>query len=72
MKREEIRYEAYNTEWANTGLIVSYGTMSRVCKTAIENLKAEGIEVGLIRPQTLFPFPRNAIREAAQRKVAGP
>jgi pyruvate/2-oxoacid:ferredoxin oxidoreductase alpha subunit len=31
--------------------------MSRVCKTAIDMLKTDGIEVGLIRPQTLFPFP---------------
>ena len=34
--------------------------MSRVCKTAIDNMKAEGIEVAMIRPQTLFPFPDKA------------
>lgn len=67
MKREEIRYEPYNTEVSYEALIVSYGTMSRVCKTAIDNLKEEGIEVGLIRPQTLFPFPEMAIRQASDR-----
>jgi 2-oxoglutarate ferredoxin oxidoreductase subunit alpha len=46
-------------------LIVSYGTMSRVCKTAIDQLKEEGIEIGMVRPQTLFPFPELAVREAA-------
>ncbi len=67
MKREEIRFEPYNTEVPYQALIVSYGTMSRVCKTAIDNLKEEGIEVGLIRPQTLFPFPETAIRQACDR-----
>ncbi|GBC59154.1 2-ketoisovalerate ferredoxin reductase [Desulfonema ishimotonii] len=65
MKAEEIRYEAYNTDGDYETLIVSYGTMSRVCRTAIDNLKAEGIEVGMIRPQTLFPFPEQAIHDAA-------
>jgi 2-oxoglutarate ferredoxin oxidoreductase subunit alpha len=39
--------------------------MSRVCRTAIDNFKAEGIDVGMIRPRTLFPFPRVAIHAAA-------
>lgn len=68
MKAEEVRYEAYNMDGDYQALIVSYGTMSRVCKTAIDNLKAEGVEVGMIRPQTLFPFPETAIYEAAGRK----
>jgi 2-oxoglutarate ferredoxin oxidoreductase subunit alpha len=67
MKAEEVRFEAYNTEGDYQVLIVSYGTMSRVCKTAINALKGQGIEVGLIRPQTLFPFPDLAIREAAAK-----
>jgi len=65
MKREEVRFEAYNTDSAYNVLIVSYGTMSRVCRTAIDSMKAEGIEVGMIRPQTLFPFPEDPIRAAA-------
>jgi len=65
MKKEEIRYEKYNTDSDYKVLIVSYGTMSRVCKTAIDQLKEEGFEVGLLRPQTLFPFPETAVREAA-------
>lgn len=65
MKAEEIRLEAYNTDSTYQALIISYGTMSRVCKTAIDNLKTEGVEVALIRPQTLFPFPEDAILKAA-------
>ena len=65
MEREEVRYESYNVDNDYQALIVSYGTMSRVCRTAIDNLKEQGIEVGMIRPQTLFPFPLEAIRAAA-------
>ena len=68
MKKEEVRYEAYHMDEDYPVLIVSYGTMSRVCKTAIDLLAEQGIHVGLIRPQTLFPFPDHAIYEAAQRK----
>ena len=43
--------------------------MSRVCRTAIEQLKEEGIEVGMIRPQTLFPFPENEITKASSKET---
>jgi len=65
MKKEEIRYEKYNLDSDYKVLVVSYGTMSRVCKTAIDQLKEKGIEIGMIRPQTLFPFPETAVRKAA-------
>lgn len=67
MQQEEVRYEAYHMDSDYQLLIVSYGTMSRVCRTAIDLLAEEGIKVGLIRPQTLFPFPDQAIRQAVQR-----
>jgi len=65
MKQEEVRFENVNTEAPYEALIVSYGTMSRVCRTAIDILKDQGIEVGMVRPQTLFPFPEDRVREAA-------
>jgi len=68
MEREEILYENFNLEGDYKALIVSYGTMSRVCRTAINNLKAEGLEVGMVRPQHLFPFPHKAILEAAEKQ----
>ena len=67
MAREEILYESYGMDTEYKVLIVSYGTMSRVCRTAIDNLNAEGITAAMLRPQTLFPFPVNAIREAAAK-----
>ena len=65
MKKEEIRYEKYNLDSDYKILVVSYGTMSRVCKSAIDQLKEEGVEIGMIRPQTLFTFPEMAVREAS-------
>lgn len=68
MEREEIRFESYNMDGDYEALIVSYGTMSRVCRTAIDILKGEGLEIGMLRPQFLFPFPRKAIYAAAQKE----
>ena len=68
MKKDEVRYESYNTDSDYKALIVSYGTMSRVCKTAVDNLKEKGLEVGLLRPKTLFPFPEKAIYAAASKE----
>lgn len=67
MKQEDVRFETYNLDGDYPVLLVSYGTMSRVCRTAIDKLKAEGLEVGMVRPQTLFPYPEAAVREAAAR-----
>ena len=65
MQKEEVRYEAYHTDAPYKVLIVSYGTMSRVCRTAVDMLHRENFSVGMIRPQTLYPFPEEAIYAAA-------
>jgi 2-oxoglutarate ferredoxin oxidoreductase subunit alpha len=62
---DEVRFAAYGTDEDYDVLIVAYGTVARVCSTALEELREEGIKVALIRPITLFPFPYEAIREAA-------
>jgi len=41
----------------DTVAIVAYGTPSRIVLNAIEELKADGINAGLIRPITLWPYP---------------
>jgi 2-oxoglutarate ferredoxin oxidoreductase subunit alpha len=68
MEREEVLYENYNLDGDYQALLVSYGTMSRVCRTAIDNLKADGLEIGMVRPQHLFPFPRQGVLDAAERQ----
>jgi 2-oxoglutarate ferredoxin oxidoreductase subunit alpha len=67
MAREEVNFEVYNASGEYQLLIVSYGTMSRVCRTAIDMLKDEGLEIAMLRPKYLFPFPSDAIRDAAAK-----
>jgi 2-oxoglutarate ferredoxin oxidoreductase subunit alpha len=62
---QEVMYENYNTDTDYEVLIVSYGTMSRVCRTAIDNMKEQGLEIAMLRPKTLFPFPGKQIHDAA-------
>jgi 2-oxoglutarate ferredoxin oxidoreductase subunit alpha len=42
--------------------------MSRVCRTVIDDLKEEGFEVGMIRPQNIYPFPIQAVRDSALKE----
>lgn len=62
MKEKEVRYETYNMENAEI-VLVAYGTTSRIVKNAINELKEQNINVGLIRPITLWPFPMKAFDE---------
>ena len=48
--------ELYKTDDASL-VIVSYGTMSRVCKSVVDVMRENGMKVGLLRPKTLWPFP---------------
>jgi 2-oxoglutarate ferredoxin oxidoreductase subunit alpha len=66
LKEHEVRYESINIENADL-IIVAYGTVARIVKTVIQKAKKEGINIGLIRPITLFPFPEKIISKAAER-----
>jgi 2-oxoglutarate ferredoxin oxidoreductase subunit alpha len=64
----EIRYEEFHCDQNKLDiLMVAYGTTARICKTAVSMLKEEGIKAGLIRPITLWPFPYEAVGQAAQK-----
>lgn len=64
IEQNEVRYEQYFLEDADY-LIVAFGSIARICLKAIEDARARGIRIGLIRPVTLWPFPYDVIREAA-------
>jgi 2-oxoglutarate/2-oxoacid ferredoxin oxidoreductase subunit alpha len=49
---------------------VAYGTVARVCSAAMEELAEKGVRVAMVRPISLFPFPYQAVYEAAQRARA--
>ena len=62
--QSEVRYETYQIEAANL-LLVAYGSSARFGQGAVDMARAEGLRVGLFRPVTLWPFPEQALREAA-------
>lgn len=59
---KEVRYETTNLEGAEV-VLVAYGTIARICKSAMEELEKEGIKVGIIRPITIWPYPFKAFDE---------
>lgn len=64
--RQETRHELYEADDAEV-LLVGYGIVSRVLRSAVEQARAEGMRVGLFRPITLWPFPSGALAKAATR-----
>jgi 2-oxoglutarate ferredoxin oxidoreductase subunit alpha len=62
----EVMYEDYKLDDAEH-VIVAYGIMSRVAKTAINKLRENGIKAGLLRPITVWPFPTKRIEELATK-----
>jgi len=70
MERDEVRFEAYRAEGELELLVVAYGTMARIAKTSIDTLREQGRRVGLVRPITVFPFPKAAVGETAGRSKA--
>jgi 2-oxoglutarate ferredoxin oxidoreductase subunit alpha len=66
VEEQETRAELISTDGAEI-MLVAFGTCSRICRNVINQAAAQGIRVGMIRPQTLWPFPSQSIRDAAQR-----
>jgi pyruvate/2-oxoacid:ferredoxin oxidoreductase alpha subunit len=63
----EIRYEALHCDDAEY-ILVGYGIVSRILQGVMEELRAEGIKVGLMRPITLMPFPKPQFEAFAKNK----
>lgn len=59
--------ECYRTDDADI-ILAAYGTSSRICRSAVDALRDEGIKVGMFRPQTLYPFPTEALRKTVDGK----
>ena len=66
VEETEAMWEEYMMEDAEI-CVVAFGIASRVAKNAIVAARKEGIKVGLIRPITLWPFPKKALAAAADK-----
>ncbi len=65
IKANEQRAETYWTEDADL-VVVAFGLMSRIVKKAVMEVRKQGHKVGLIRPITLWPFPVEHVKKAAE------
>ena len=69
VQAEETMWEEYQMEDAEI-CIVSYGITARIARNAIVEARKEGIRVGMIRPITLWPFPKAPLLAAADKVKA--
>ncbi|WNF37940.1 3-methyl-2-oxobutanoate dehydrogenase subunit VorB [Bacillaceae bacterium IKA-2] len=58
----EIKVETKYTNDADY-IIVAYGTVARIAMSAIERARNDGMKIGLIRPISLWPFPKRVISD---------
>jgi 2-oxoglutarate ferredoxin oxidoreductase subunit alpha len=65
----EVRYEEYLCSDADY-LLVAFGSAARICQKAIETARSQGVRLGLLRPITLWPFPKEILQTYAG-KVKG-
>ena len=66
IEKNEVRYEEYKTEDADI-IIIAFGATSRVAKSAINTAREMGIKAGLVRPITLWPFPKGILAKLADK-----
>jgi len=64
-ERDAVRFECQATEDADI-VLIGYGIVGRVLKEVVEAGRAVGLHLGLLRPITLYPFPKGQIRELAR------
>ena len=69
IEKNEVMYEAYMCEDADY-VITAFGTVARIAKSAINELREQGIKVGLFRPITVWPFPYKELAEASKNAKA--
>jgi 2-oxoglutarate ferredoxin oxidoreductase subunit alpha len=65
VQEREVLYEEYRLEDAEI-VVVAYGIVARIARTAVDQAREEGIPIGLIRPITLWPFPSQQISRATE------
>jgi 2-oxoglutarate ferredoxin oxidoreductase subunit alpha len=57
--------ETYQVEDARL-VLIAYGTAARIAKGAIKKAREQGLKIGLCRPLTLWPFPKQILSDLEQ------
>ncbi len=66
IEENEARYESFMMDDAEI-CVVAFGIAARVSRNAVVQARKEGIKVGMIRPITVWPFPKKPLAEAADK-----
>lgn len=69
-EENDVRVEEFMLEDAEY-VVVAYGIAARVAKEAVLTLRERGVKIGLVRPITLYPFPKKSIRSLDYDRVKG-
>jgi len=65
ISREVPEMEQFLTDDAHLA-VIAYGTASRIAKGAIKRVREMGLKVGLLRPKTLWPFPKRILLQMSR------
>lgn len=66
IEKTEVKYEEIYTDDAEI-VIVAYGITSRIAKSAMEICREKGKKIGMMRPITLYPFPKKELLNIAKK-----
>lgn len=66
IRENEVRFEDYFLDDADF-ILIGYGVVSRVLQSAVDEMRAAGCKIGMLRPISLFPFPSEPIKRLAER-----
>jgi 2-oxoisovalerate ferredoxin oxidoreductase alpha subunit len=66
IEQEMGDFEEVETEDAEL-VYVAFGITSRLCLTAVQELRRGGVKIGLFRPKTLFPYPSKRLKQLSER-----
>jgi 2-oxoglutarate ferredoxin oxidoreductase subunit alpha len=69
IEKNEVRYKGYYLEDAEY-VVVGFGTAGRISLSAVRAAREQGIKVGLLRPITLAPFPKDVLDELTEKAKA--
>ncbi|HZJ77518.1 MAG TPA: 3-methyl-2-oxobutanoate dehydrogenase subunit VorB [Clostridia bacterium] len=65
IEEKETMSENYFTDDAEY-ILVAYGATARIAKAAVKKARENGIKAGLVRPITIWPFPKKDLQKVAK------
>ena len=68
IEEHEPMYEEYLTDDAEL-IFAAFGIASRVARSTVNKARSNGLKVGMIRPITLWPFPKAPFQKAVANGV---